>query len=206
MYDRLCKKDVNSFWKTWRKRFCSRNVKPTTVLNGKQWVENVVCEFTELYRNVYQPNTVNADSTFQEVKSRLDECSVCDNDMNSYNFDMSCIASHIDFADDNNFIVSDLRRLTDTYISDDDKKMSWINHLLCTASVDNIVSHMSILEDVICSDHKPLYFSLECSVAANDCFTQHPVHGVRWVPNWQQCDDLTLFYYAQRVDELLQQV
>ena len=31
LYDRLCKKDVNSFWKSWRKRFCSRNVKPTTV-------------------------------------------------------------------------------------------------------------------------------------------------------------------------------
>jgi len=52
LYDRLCKKDVNSFWKSWRKRFCSRNIKPTTILNGKQGDKNIVHEFTEYYRKV----------------------------------------------------------------------------------------------------------------------------------------------------------
>jgi len=101
----------------------------------------------------------------------------------------------IDFANDNNFIVSDLHRLTDavTYVSDDGKRMTWIDHVLCTASANNLISHMSILEDVICSDHRPLYFSLECSVAANDYLNKHPVQSVRWSPNWHQCDDLTLF-------------
>ena len=114
----------------------------------------------------------------------------------------------IEFADDNNFMVSDLHRLTDvvTYISDDGLKMPCIDHVLCTASVDNLVSHMSIMDDVICSDHKPLTPSLECSVATNYCSSEHPAHSDAWLPNWQQCDDMTLFYYAQRVDDLLQQV
>ena len=30
LYDRLCKKDVNSFRNSWRKRFCSRNIKPAS--------------------------------------------------------------------------------------------------------------------------------------------------------------------------------
>jgi len=171
-----------------------------------------------LIMNVYMPTNYGDDNSLELYMDCLGKlhATVVDNEAAHVLIvgDFNCspgsrfFNDFIDFADDNNFIVSDLRRLTDvvTYISDDGKKMSWIDHVLCTASVDSIISHMSILDDVICSDHKPLYFSLECSVAANDCFTEHPVHSVRWIPNWQQCDDLTLFYYAQRVDELLQQV
>ena len=96
LYDRLCKKDVNSFWKSWRKKFCSRNIKPTIVLNGKQGDKNIAHEFTEYHRKVYQPNTFNAESVFQnEANNRLAECLHGDRDMESYNIDMSCIMSHI---------------------------------------------------------------------------------------------------------------
>jgi len=71
------------------------------------------------------------------------------------------------------------------YVSENGKRMTWIDHVLCTASVNNLISHMSTLQDVICFDHRPLYFSLERSVAANDYFTKHPVHSVRSSPN---CD------------------
>ena len=41
-------------------------------------IRNIVYEFTEYYKKVYQPNTVNADSIFQdEVNSRLVECPEC---------------------------------------------------------------------------------------------------------------------------------
>jgi len=41
------------------------NIKPT-VLHGKQGDKNIVHEFTEYYKKVCQPNTVNADSIFQD--------------------------------------------------------------------------------------------------------------------------------------------
>jgi len=47
-------------------------------------------------RTVYQPDTVNADSIFQdEGNSRLVECSDSDCEMESYHIDMSCIVSYI---------------------------------------------------------------------------------------------------------------
>ena len=46
LYDHLCQKDENSFWKAWRKRFCSNSLKPTNVLNGKVGTDNVLSEFT----------------------------------------------------------------------------------------------------------------------------------------------------------------
>ena len=32
LYDKLSKKDNTAFWKAWRKRFCSTNLKPATVV------------------------------------------------------------------------------------------------------------------------------------------------------------------------------
>jgi len=168
--------------------------------------------------NVYMPTNYGDDSSLElyvDCLSKL-HATVVDNDAAHVLIvgDFNCspgsrfFKEFIHFADDNNFIVSDLHRLANaiTYISDDGLKMSWIDHVLCTASVDNLISHMSIIEDVIFSDHRPVTFSLECSAATNYSTTDSPEHSVCWEPNWQLCDDLTLFYYAQHVDELLQQV
>ena len=42
----LSNKDFNSFWKSWRKRFFSKNLTPTDCLNSKSRAENVLAEFT----------------------------------------------------------------------------------------------------------------------------------------------------------------
>ena len=44
LYDRLCKKDTNGFWKSWRKHFHMKNLKPTCTLNGK--TVKPVCEMS----------------------------------------------------------------------------------------------------------------------------------------------------------------
>jgi len=71
------------------------------------------------------------------------------------------------FADENNLVTTDLNRLSDTvtYISDDGSKSSWIDHILCSYSVDTMVGSIEVINDVIISDHRPLSFTVLCAVA-----------------------------------------
>ena len=91
LYDHLCKKDETSFWKAWRKRFCSNSVKPTNVLNGKVGVKNVLSEFTAHFASIVQPHTTRLDDTYavdvQQLLAKNDQqdnavtrVSVCDVD------------------------------------------------------------------------------------------------------------------------------
>ena len=65
LFNHLCNKDQVSFWKAWRKRFCSRNVQPTNVLNGKSG-EEILPEFTQYYKSVFQPNSAGAHNKLQD--------------------------------------------------------------------------------------------------------------------------------------------
>ena len=71
LFDHLCQKDDVSFWKSWRKRFCSNNLKPTTVLNGVSGTKNVLHEFHKFYSGVAQPNKVGAESYLAEELEHL---------------------------------------------------------------------------------------------------------------------------------------
>jgi len=64
LYSHLCNKDNVGFWKAWRKRFCSHNIKPTGQLNGQLGDANIRQVFTEHFKSLYQPNTPNADLEF----------------------------------------------------------------------------------------------------------------------------------------------
>ncbi len=70
LYDHLCTKDVDGFWKTWSKKFCQNSLKPTCILNGQSGDDNIRKEFTEYYKSVFSPNTAGADDCF---KSEVDE-------------------------------------------------------------------------------------------------------------------------------------
>ena len=72
LFQHLCQKDHIGFCKSWRKRFCAGNVKPTITLNCKQGDIEILHEFTEYYKKVSLPNTPNADDRLQqEVDQRL---------------------------------------------------------------------------------------------------------------------------------------
>jgi len=42
----LCIKNFNGFWKAWRKRFCSKDLKPTSRLNNSVGDVNILAEFS----------------------------------------------------------------------------------------------------------------------------------------------------------------
>ena len=69
LFNHLCDKDNVSFWKSWRKR--SRSVQPTNVLNGKSGA-NILPEFTNFDKEVFQPNTAHANAKFKvEIETVL---------------------------------------------------------------------------------------------------------------------------------------
>jgi Reverse transcriptase (RNA-dependent DNA polymerase) len=70
LYNSLRKKDVDGFRKSWRKKFCQNNLKPTCTQNGKTGDDNIRTEFTEYSKSVLSLNSVGADDCF---KSEVDE-------------------------------------------------------------------------------------------------------------------------------------
>jgi len=55
-------------------------------------------------------------------------------------------------------LFSDYTRLTDvfTFCSDDCLRQSWIDHVVCSVSLDNLIESVSVMTGIICSDHRPL--------------------------------------------------
>ena len=89
------------------------------------------------------------------------------------------------YSDDNNLIMSDIRRLSDvhTYISDNGMKLSWVDHILSTTSLDSVIGDVYILDDVIVCDHKPVSFCLDCSVCVKmTASTDTQEDNVSWLP------------------------
>ena len=105
--------------------------------------------------------------------------------------------------------MSDVSRLNNvyTYISDDGGKHSWIDHIVCSSAVDNLISSVMVVDDVYLSDHKPLSCSVECSVVGDvqdstlvnyECDEQ--------VPLWSSCNDVVYMNYQSHLDKLLRDV
>jgi len=59
-----------SFWNAWRKRFCSKNLKSSSVVNGVSGKENILKEFSRHLSQVSQPNTHNADQKYERKASQ----------------------------------------------------------------------------------------------------------------------------------------
>ena len=47
LFDYCCSKDDVSFWRAWRKRYCSSSVKSVNTINGKHGDEEICAQFTE---------------------------------------------------------------------------------------------------------------------------------------------------------------
>jgi exonuclease III len=64
--------------------------------------------------------------------------------------------------DDDSLCMSDQSRLNNvfTYFNDAGTSSTWIDYVLCSQGLDNLVRGMDILYDYVSSDHKPLLFTL----------------------------------------------
>ena len=63
--DHLCKKEFHGFWKSRRKRFCSKNLITTNRLNNRTGDDNILDEFSKHFSEVYQCNTAGSDDKYK---------------------------------------------------------------------------------------------------------------------------------------------
>src|SRR5438132_7130817 len=60
-----------------------------------------------------------------------------------------------------------------TYISDDGIRRTWIDHILASSTVNQLISDINILNDVIVSDHKPVSFRVDINVNHSAIVSDH---------------------------------
>ena len=65
---------------------------------------------------------------------------------------------------DNNLTFTDINNLSTgevfTYCNDAGSRVSWIDHVLCSASVNDLVCNVEVLYSYVTSDHKPVVTTL----------------------------------------------
>jgi exonuclease III len=93
----------------------------------------------------------------------------------------------LSFCEENNLVLADYLRLRNrdayTFVSYAHGTTSWLDHVVCTKSMDQIIQNVSIDYSVICSDHFPILTSLDVD---NINFTvpkqsdQHSHPRVKW--------------------------
>ena len=69
--------------------------------------------------------------------------------------------------------------------------------------IDNLLSNIRVLNDVIASDHKPVSFRLCGIMISSNQSAALYSDTICKVPMWNRCDSAILSTYASRVDERL---
>jgi exonuclease III len=113
------------------------------------------------------------------------------------------------FALSNRLCLSDVDRLHNvfTYYSDSGTVSSWIDHILCTQSIDQCIHSIEVLEDYVSSDHRPLcvtFSGLSHDIDLHTCNTDrsHDCSNVQYM-DWSKADDSCIASYRHVLDELL---
>ena len=76
-------------------------------------------------------------------------------------------AELIDFCDNNNLCFIDKEKLSPdsfTFVSQAHGTSSWLDHCITTTSGKSITSNISIIDDIVCSDHFPLCIEIVCDI------------------------------------------
>lgn len=174
-----------------------------------------------LILNVYMPTNYNDDVSLESYIDCLSKLHALILDSDAIHTlivgDFNCstgskfFPDFVKFSVDNNLLTSDLNRLHDvaTYISDDGLKMSWVDHILSNNAVDKLITNVTVLNDIIVSDHRPISFSVLCDYSSNsnsvNAMSSSTVTD-SIVPQWNNCDAATLNYYAAYLDNLLRNI
>ena len=166
--------------------------------------------------NIYMPTDYGTTDCLDEYMDMCSKISVlyADNDAafllvaGDFNCDVNSRFYYMfsQFCHDNQLICSDYARLIDavTYCSDDGLRQSWIDHVVCSAPVDRLIYSLTVADDIISSDHKPVSVVFSDLIPRNKTCLQFTVHKPPdTVVNWAKADNIHISMYQQRLDEYL---
>jgi len=117
-------------------------------------------------------------------------------------FICNCLNSHCPTIVDLNLLEGD----SFTYVSDCHSSTSWIDHVIVSDGLAGEISQMSVLYDVIGSDHRPISFNL--TVDASTCNSTVNSNHSAWTvkSDWETCTGTDISSYSYCLDQLLQSV
>ena len=87
-------------------------------------------------------------------------------------------------------------------VSDDGVHESWIDHALCSQNIDNNVTSMSVLNDYIISDYRPLSLCLNCNISCDD-MSDNYTPAVIMCSQWDKADGTQIDYYQKLLNAKL---
>ena len=112
-------------------------------------------------------------------------------------------AELIDFCDNNELCFVDKERLlpdTFTYTSQAHGTTSWLDHCITTLSGQSIISHVSVIDNVVCSDHFPLCIEIFSDI--NPLCNSTVPSVVKSSIKWHAAKDLDKHKYNAKTGEL----
>ena len=112
-------------------------------------------------------------------------------------------AELIDFCDNNNLCFIDKDKLLPdsfTFVSQAHGTTSWLDHCITTASGKSITSNISIIDNIVCSDHFPLCIEIVCDINKLCDFTSEMKS--RETIEWHAATDLDKQEYNIETEKL----
>ena len=94
-------------------------------------------------------------------------------------------AELIDFCDNNELCFVDRERLlpdTLTYTSQAHGITSWLDHCITMMLGQSVIVHVSVIDNIVCSDHFPLCIEVECDIIPlyNSTMTSVVNYSIQW--------------------------
>ena len=189
---------------------CSWSNLDNSILGLKLKMENISINVI----NVYLPycSHANIDKYLAYLSKLNTMCETADHsclcvlgDFNAGDNNMFGQVLH-DFCTEYDFILSDKLLLpndTFTYVSDSHGSTSWIDHCLSSDAFHQAIRCMSVLHDIITSDHRPLAFTIDCPNLP--VFEETGIKLATKV-NWKQVTPAQKYSYGMRCKKLLSEI
>ena len=111
-----------------------------------------------------------------------------------------------EFCTDSDLLMSDVNRLPDdtfTYVSDSHQTVSWIDHVIMSTNADRACVDMTVVYDLIISDHRPISFTMNLGDFPHvDDFKPPPSFNI----HWDRLSRADIMAYAGKVEAELDDI
>ena len=92
-----------------------------------------------------------------------------------------------------------------TFLSDYHNSTSWIDHVLVNSFITSVITDLSILYDVVASDHRPLSFKLSVRAGHVNNIADTNNHCIT-TPDWKASSEIERYLFKGCLENLLHSI
>jgi len=104
--------------------------------------------------------------------------------------------------------MTDIERLSKIfpYCSDAGSHCSWIDDILCTPAIDNLIGQCNVHYEFVSSDHKPLGVTFRDLIPESLPMITQSSTVIKSVCDWFTADEFCIYSYQNELDESLRKI